>query len=107
MKSVTADNAKKLIDDNLGNENFELIDVRNPDEYECGYIKGSRLIPLNKLFANLNQLDKNKTYLLYCRSGGRSYMAQEIMFENGFLDVINLDGGVIEWLNHGYELDEK
>lgn len=53
----------------------------------------------------LNRLDKDEAYLLFCRSGKRSAKALVIMEELGFVEVYNVDGGVYEWEEQGYRLN--
>ena len=70
-----------------------IIDLRNEDELEeAGKISGSLHIPLDKLRARLADLDKEKTYVLYCAIGLRGYIGYRIMRQNGF-KVKNLAGG--------------
>lgn len=75
-----------------------ILDVRNPDENEISAIPGSTLIPLNELRSRLDELDKDKTCIVHCKSGLRSYIASRMMIQNGFKDVKNLAGGISTWL---------
>ncbi len=76
-----------------------LIDVRTPEEIAEGKIEGAmELNYYDDNFAEeLGKLDKNKTYLIYCRSGNRSGKACKLMQEQGFSKLYNLEGGYIEW----------
>jgi len=77
-----------------------ILDVRTPDEYKTGHLSGSINLDFNNRtsFTNsLKSLDKNKTYLVYCRSGNRSSQAVDLMAEQGFTDLVNLEGGIISW----------
>ena len=76
-----------------------IIDVRTPMEYQEGHIKNSKLIDISDrdFESQIERLDKNKTYYVYCRSGGRSSSASQIMVEKGFTKVYNLQGGMIAW----------
>lgn len=67
-----------------------LLDVRTPEEFKAGHIKGALNFNISTLnvFNNIQKLDKEKTYILYCRSGSRSQMAAMIMAQKG-LNVIN------------------
>ncbi|MDZ8119205.1 FAD-dependent oxidoreductase [Pontiella agarivorans] len=73
-------------------ENQKLIDVRNPEEVAGGTIPGASNIPLPKLRENLENLDKDKEYLIFCQVGLRGYLACRIMGQNGF-KCRNLTGG--------------
>jgi rhodanese-related sulfurtransferase/mono/diheme cytochrome c family protein len=80
-------------------ENTVVLDVRTPEEIEQGYIAGAQKMDvLNESFKEeIQNLDKNKTYLVYCRSGNRSRTACDIMAEQGFNNLYNLEGGYRAW----------
>ncbi|KXA46422.1 MULTISPECIES: DsrE/DsrF/DrsH-like family protein [Staphylococcus] len=75
-------------------KNGQLIDVRTPEEYADGHIKGAELYPVDQI----EQFDKkkDKTYYVYCRSGKRSLKASEYLDKQGY-DVVNLDGGYVAY----------
>lgn len=77
-----------------------VIDVRTANEVAQGYISGTtHFIDIRRSdFAEqINALDTSKTYLMYCRSGGRSGRASEFMIQNGFNSVYNLKGGITRY----------
>lgn len=74
------------------NEDVKVLDVRTDREYEAGAYKDCIHIPLDDLRNRLNELDMTKTYLVYCRTGLRSYIACRILSQNGF-KVKNITGG--------------
>lgn len=80
-------------------EKGQLIDVRTPKEYKSGYIDGAVNIHLyDKDFGErIDELDKNETVYVYCKAGGRSAEAVEIMQEKGFKHIVELDGGMDAW----------
>ncbi len=78
------------------------IDVRQPEEWDEGTIPGVERIMLGELPDRLDELDKSKTYVMVCRSGGRSNRAAEHMAEEGFDKLINFDGGMLSWYAAGY-----
>jgi rhodanese-related sulfurtransferase len=77
-----------------------VIDVRTPAEWQQGVIAGADLF-IDYNGANFKQqiakLDKSKTYIIYCRSGGRSAGASQVMSDAGFKNVINMQGGISSW----------
>ncbi len=83
----------------LNDTNVIVIDVRTPGEVQAGYITGADLfIDINGDFqAGIANLDKSKTYLVYCKSGGRSGRAAKIMESAGFTSIYNLSGGISAW----------
>ena len=76
-----------------------ILDVRTPAEFAQGSIKGSINLDVNDLnFKDkISSFDKEKSYLIYCRSGMRSVKACNIMAENGFTKMFNLLGGYQAW----------
>lgn len=76
-----------------------ILDVRTPEEYSEARIPNSKL--LNFYDASfpreISNLDKNKKYLVYCRSGSRSFQTCSFMKQLGFHDVYNLQDGIINW----------
>ena len=77
-----------------------VIDVRTPAEWQQGVISGADLfIDYNSpaFKQQLAKLDKSKTYIVYCRSGGRSAGASQVMIDSGFKNVINMQGGITSW----------
>jgi adenylyltransferase/sulfurtransferase len=78
-------------------KDFQLIDVREPHEKEIADIGGA-LIPLGTVPSELTQIDKEKTVVIYCRSGKRSEDAVNFITSNLKLtEVYNLTGGILTW----------
>ena len=79
--------------------NFQLIDVRTPEEYNNGTIENAVNINFydNNFNEQLSGLDKSLPTFVYCHAGGRSYKAMEMMCELGFTKVIDLKGGYSGW----------
>lgn len=80
-----------------GAEDLVLIDVREPGEFQLGYIHGARLVPLGELKARLQELDPKARVVVYCRSGHRSDRAAKLLREAGFTHVRNLEGSILAW----------
>jgi rhodanese-related sulfurtransferase len=81
-------------------EDAVILDVRTDQEVEEGYIPGAKIIDIHKAqeFLNeLDKLDKEKNYYVYCRSGNRSGQACAIMDQRGFKNTYNLIGGFSQW----------
>ncbi|AEA46376.1 rhodanese-like domain-containing protein [Archaeoglobus veneficus] len=99
VKNISPVEAFELIQKNKGNPDFVILDVRTPEEFSQGHIENAINVNYySKTFENeLNRLDKNKTYLVYCRTGHRSGLAVEVMKELGFKKVYNMMGGIAEW----------
>lgn len=84
-----------------------LLDIRTPEEYAHGYLAQATLMDFyaNDFKSKLEQLDKDPTYLLYCRSGNRSRQALNLMEQLGFKDAHHLAGGILRWTAEGYPVE--
>ncbi|MBO8156121.1 MAG: rhodanese-like domain-containing protein [Bacillaceae bacterium] len=80
-----------------GYRKAQLIDVREPNEYEAGHILGARNIPLSQLKIRLAEIRKDKPVYLYCQSGTRSSRAAAILHRKGYQDLNHLQGGFKKW----------
>lgn len=81
------------------------IDLRNNSERVNGYVPNSISIPLDVFRESFLKLDKNLHYVMVCSFGGRSSIASNLLGTNGFENVYNLQGGMLEWFTHEYELE--
>jgi rhodanese-related sulfurtransferase len=86
----------------------KIIDVRTPEEVAEGHLPGALTVDfLNENFASkVQELPKNKTYLLYCRSGNRTRKAADAMQKMGFKHVYMLEGGITAWKNAGKAIEK-
>lgn len=100
----TPQKLKELLDQNDGN--LVLLDVRTPEEFATGHIKGAVNISATApdFVSNIQELDKTKKYIVYCRSGGRSQMAQMLMKQSG-LEVLNCQFGMMHLVNSPLEIE--
>ncbi|MDF1751734.1 MAG: rhodanese-like domain-containing protein [Verrucomicrobiales bacterium] len=80
-----------------------VIDVRTPDEFGEGHIEGATMVDFkaSDFESKLSELDRNQTYLVHCRSGGRSAESLPVFEKLGFKHIINLDGGITAWQEAG------
>jgi molybdopterin/thiamine biosynthesis adenylyltransferase/rhodanese-related sulfurtransferase len=78
-------------------DEFVLVDVREPHEYQIARIPGSVLIPLGELPKRLNELNPRDEIVMHCKMGGRSAKAVDLLKQNGFTKVINVKGGITAW----------
>ncbi|HNP88926.1 MAG TPA: rhodanese-like domain-containing protein, partial [Kouleothrix sp.] len=74
-----------------------LLDVREANEWEIGYIPGAVRISVNELQSRLNELDTAREMVVYCRSGVRSARAVNMLKQAGFRKVKNMTGGILRW----------
>ncbi|MFN3341416.1 MAG: rhodanese-like domain-containing protein [Flavobacteriales bacterium] len=82
-----------------------LLDVRTPEEVATGIIPGATVININDsdFETRIDQLDKTKPVYVYCKAGGRSARAADILKEKGFPVIVNLNGGIMAWTDKGFE----
>ncbi len=99
IEDINLEEAYALIVDNLGNPDFIIIDLRTWEEYKSGHIeKAINLDYESADFADeLNELDKDKAYLIYGQTDQLSGKALDMMAELGFAEVYNLLGGIAHW----------
>ena len=74
-----------------------LIDVRREDEWLAGKIPGAINIPVDEIRTRLGEISKEQKIHIYCEAGLRGYLAQRILIQNGFSNVVNLSGGYLLW----------
>ncbi len=96
--TITVEELKDMID---AGKDFELIDVREPNEYEIVSIPGAKLIPKEEILSGraLSQLPQNRPIVLHCKSGSRSAEALAAVQAAGFGDAVHVQGGVTAWAN--------
>lgn len=77
----------------------EVLDVRTPQEYAEGHLEGATLIDFYEpdFAERIAELDRDKEYVVYCRSGNRSGQATKLMADQGFTAVTDVDGGIVAW----------
>lgn len=99
LQTISVAESNILINENKTNPDFVVLDVRTPGEYAQGHLKQSKLMNFRgeNFEEELGKLDKSKTYLIYCRSGGRSGMALKLMEKLEFESVYNMGGGFNDW----------
>jgi sulfur-carrier protein adenylyltransferase/sulfurtransferase len=102
IREVTAAEAEQLL---AAETRPALVDVRERDEYEQGYIPGAVLIPRGNLESRIENTvsDRNAPVILYCAAGNRSAFAAKTLHELGYTDVVSLAGGFSNWKQNGHE----
>ena len=94
MKEITVQELKRKID---SKEDFQLIDVREPYEYEIANI-GGELMPVGSVLNEVEKISRNKDVIVYCRSGSRSgAVIHELEKRHGFTNLFNLKGGILAY----------
>ena len=106
LEDISPKETFEPIEKNEGNENFVIIDVRTSEEFAGGHIEGAILIDFNSenFIDEIGKLDRNLTYLIYCRTARRSSLALDDMKDLGFTRVYNMKGGIVRWEEEGYHV---
>jgi rhodanese-related sulfurtransferase len=99
IENIAPQDAFALIQENEGNPNFVILDVRTPEEFSEEHIENAINIDFfSETFRkDVDKLSKMKTYVIYCRSGTRSGQALDIMAELNFAEVHNIPDGIVGW----------
>jgi adenylyltransferase/sulfurtransferase len=93
---ITSLELKKRLD---RGEKLTIIDVREPNEYQINRIEGSILIPLGDVPRRYAEFDPNQELIMQCKSGARSGRAADFLRSVGFKKVLNLKGGILDWID--------
>lgn len=101
IKSI---NAKELKDKLDNGEELILVDCREQAEWDEDHIPNAIFMPLSTFQENFSKLDSNAQIIMQCRSGKRSLSACQILQENDYENLTNLEGGILGWKELGYEV---
>lgn len=97
MEEITATELKRRLD---AGEELQIIDVREPNEYETARLDSSTLIPLGQVVGRMSEIDPSRETVVHCKLGGRSAKAIEALTRAGFAGrLVNLKGGITAWSN--------
>jgi len=104
VKNISAEEAKTLL---LEHPEIKILDVRTPAEYGAGHLKNSANVDFlgSGFLKNIENLDPNKTYMVYCAVGGRSNKAAQLMQKQGFNSVYNSKQGFSALKKVGIEVE--
>ena len=100
LETVSPDTAATIIAEDSGEV---ILDIRTPEEFDQGIIKGAVNIDFYEptFSTDLDALDKDAHYVVYCRSGNRSGQAMSTFADLGFTNVTEIDGGIANWYETG------
>ncbi len=100
IKNINADQAKEEFD-----KGTEFIDVREYNEFLQIRIPGSKLIPMSEMNARFQEFPKDKSVVVYCRSGSRSASLLFQLYSMGYENLLNLQDGINEWHQKQYPME--
>jgi len=95
MTEITSVELKQRLD---RGDTLTIVDVREPHEYQINQIHGSLLIPLGDINKRYVELDPSDEIIVQCKVGGRSAKAADFLRSKGFTKVLNLKGGILDWI---------
>ena len=107
--TLSAQEFKAMLDQRESRPDLVLLDIRTPGEFEAGHISGAINIDYygRDFVSRLKTLDRNKDYLIYCRSGNRTGKSLTIFRKLGFDRIWHLDHGLIGWVKARYPLVQQ
>lgn len=100
IKNIDSEEALSLMEND---SDVVIIDVRTPREFNAGHIKGAKNINIadSDFQSQLENLERDSTYLVYCRTGNRSGKAIKLMKQLDFKSIYHLQHGITEWVGEG------
>jgi len=106
ITALSPKEASTLIEKHKGDSDFVILDIRTPGEYQSGHLQNAVMIDFfSKSFADeIGRLDKEKSYLVYCRSGNRSARSMDLFRKLQFQKVYHLSTGINGWNSEGLPL---
>jgi rhodanese-related sulfurtransferase len=98
-KNIKPQEAFQMIKENVDNPNYIILDVRTPTEFSGGHVKCAKNVDYRAedFQKQLENMDKNKKYLVYCGAGFRGLRAIKLMKKLDFMEVYNISGGFKKW----------
>ena len=102
LKQTTLIDAKQ-VENYIGDDHIQILDVRSKTEYNSGHIPSAKHIFVGHLKQEYQQLDLSKTVVLHCQAGDRATIAESFLTDKGFI-VENYSAGIQDWLSKGKEL---
>ena len=106
ITALSPKEASNLIEKHKGDSDFVILDIRTPEEYQSGHLQNAvRVDYYSKSFADdIGRLDKEKSYLVYCRSGNRSARSMDLFKKLQFQKIYHLSSGINSWMSEGLPL---
>jgi rhodanese-related sulfurtransferase len=106
FEQTDSDVAPKRVAELLEGGEVQLIDVREPYEYEAGHIAGVKHIELEHLAGRAGEIDSDRPVVFQCRVGRRSALATEAFRASGY-EAYNMTGGIQAWVDEGLPLEPE
>jgi len=104
VKEIDASSLRARIE---AGEQMRVLDIRSETEVMHGVLPQAEHLPMHLIPLRMNEFPTDKDVVLYCRSGARSYHACAYLAQQGFDNVLNLRGGIIDWARNGYSVEPQ
>ena len=101
-KDIISSEAKNLM---AKNKQMFLLDVRTPEEYRQGHLRGAVLIPMGEMERRIAEVPGNRPVLVYCAVGSRSRAVAGFLAERGYRSVYNMSDGIVGWYRNGMPVE--
>ena len=101
-KDIVSSEAKNLM---AKNKQIFLLDVRTPEEYRQGHLRGAVLIPMGEMERRIAEVPGNRPVLVYCAGGSRSRAVANFLAERGYRSVYNMSDGIVGWYRNGMPVE--
>lgn len=102
VKEIDAESLRARLE---AGEPLRLLDIRSDREVLRGVLPQAEHLPMHELPLRMDELSTDQELVLYCLSGARSYHACTYLAQQGFDNVVNLRGGIIDWARNGFSLE--
>ncbi len=99
---ITVQQAKEMME----RGDIQVIDVREPNEYQEGHVPGAKLIPVNSVLTRIQELNHDRDIVFVCAVGQRSALACEMAAAMGLERLYNLEGGTQAWVEAGLPVEQ-
>ena len=105
-QNISVPDAYRMIKKNKNTEDLVILDVRTEYESNSNHLYNALLIPYDEIASRITELEGYKDFkiIVYCKSGGRSIIASELLIDYGFSKISNMIGGIPAWVNEGYPI---
>ena len=106
LPELTPNLTVDLVAQAITDQDVVIVDVREDYEYADGHIPGAVLLPLGDIPDRVDEIPSDVPVILVCRSGNRSGQAYQYLKNQGFTNIHNMLGGMVEWTASGYDVEK-
>ena len=104
VREIDSQNLQARMD---AGDDLHLLDIRSEAEVTHGVLPNARHLPMHLIPLKMSEFPADTEIVLYCRSGARSYHACSYLMQQGYTNVVNLRGGIIDWARSGLQVERQ